>query len=73
MWIFIRALQILLAIAFVMLTYYVVVWVLGLLGVPVPDRILTIVFVIIGLGALLAVLTGSMDRWWTWRPGPPAP
>lgn len=57
----IRVLYILLAIAFVVLIYFVVVWVLGMLGIHVPDQILKVVFVIIGLMAAIYALTGRMD------------
>lgn len=62
----VRLLSILLAIAFVVLMYYVAVWVLGLLGLGVPQHILTVVFVIIGLMVAIAVLTGRFDsvNWW---------
>jgi hypothetical protein len=61
---FIRVLQVLLALAFVVLTYYVTVWVLALLGIAIPDQILKVVFVILGLLALLGALTGRFDSWW---------
>lgn len=68
---FVRILSILLAIAFVVLTYFVVIWVLGLLGIHVPQNILTIIFVIIGLMAAIAALTGRFDNMYNWpRPGP---
>ena len=59
-------LQILLVIAVVVLCYYLVRWVLGLLGVEVPDRILVVIMVILGLMAAIAVLTGQVNRinWW---------
>lgn len=57
----IRVLYILLAIAFVVLIYFVVIWVLGLLGLHVPDNILKVVFVILGLMAAIYALTGRMD------------
>ena len=59
-------LQILLVVAVVVLCYYLVRWVLGLLGVEVPDRILVVIMVILGLMAAIAVLTGQVNRinWW---------
>lgn len=60
----IRILHILLAIAFVVLIYYVTVWVLGMLGINVPGQILTVIFVIIGLMAAIAALSGRLDNWW---------
>lgn len=61
---FIRVLSILLAVAFVFLIYYVVIWVLGMLGVNVPDQILKVIFIIIGLMAVIGALTGRLDGWW---------
>lgn len=58
----IRVLYILLAIAFVVLIYFVVIWVLGMLGIHVPDQILKVIFVIIGLLAAIYALTGRMDN-----------
>lgn len=66
--IIVRALTILLAIAFVVLLYYVAVWILGMLGLVVPDKILTIVFVIIGLAVAVSVLTGKFDHYWKQLP-----
>lgn len=61
--IFIRVLYVLLALAFVVLAYYVTIWVLGLLGIVVPDQILKIVFVILGLLAVIGALTGKIESW----------
>lgn len=60
----IRICQVLLAIAFAILCYYIVIWVLGLLGIIVPEQILRVVFVIIGLLAVIGALRGSYDTWW---------
>lgn len=59
-----RVLHILLAIAFVVLIYFVTIWVLGMLGLHVPDTILKVVFVIIALMAAIAALSGRLDNWW---------
>ena len=59
-----RILHILLAIAFVVLIYYVTIWVLGMLGIAVPHQILMVIFVIIGLMAAIAALSGRLDNWW---------
>lgn len=59
-----RILHILLAIAFVVLIYFVTIWVLGMLGIQVPDQILKVIFVIIGLMAAIAALSGRLDNWW---------
>jgi hypothetical protein len=65
---FIRVLYVLLAIAFVVLAYYVVIYVLGLLGIVVPDQILKVVFVILGLLAVIGALTGRFDNFWKTTP-----
>lgn len=59
----VRILSILLAIAVVVLCYYVTIWVLGLLGIHLPQQILTVIFVIVGLVAAIWALTGRMDTW----------
>lgn len=59
----IRVLYILLAIAVVVALYYLTIWVLGLLGITVPQHIITVVFVIIGLIAAIGALTGRLDFW----------
>jgi len=61
---FVRVLYVLLGIAFVVLAYYVVIYVLGMLGIAVPDQILKVVFVILGLLAVIGALRGSFDNWW---------
>lgn len=60
----IRALYVLAAIAVVVLVYLVTVWVLGMLGVPIPMQILKVLFVIIGILFVIAALTGRFDNWW---------
>ncbi len=62
--ILVRMLHILLAVAFVMLTYYIVIWVLGLLGIAVPQHILQVIFVIIGLLAIIGAISGQFDSFW---------
>lgn len=66
----IRVLSILLAIAFVVLIYFVTIWVLGMLGIHVPQNILTVIFVIIGLMAAIGALTGQFDNFYRWPRGP---
>lgn len=63
--IFVRVLYVLLAVAFTVLCYYVIIWVLGLLGVSIPDQILKICMVIIGILAVLGAIRGSFDNFWT--------
>jgi hydrogenase-4 membrane subunit HyfE len=60
---FIRVIMILLAVAVVVLCYYVVIYVLGMLGIHIPGNILTVVFVIIGLLLVLWAITGRLDNW----------
>ena len=64
MGLFIRVLYVLLALAFVVLAYYVVIWVLGMLGLSVPADILKVCFVILGLLAVIGALSGKFDRFW---------
>jgi hypothetical protein len=59
----IRILMILLAVAFVVLSYYIVIWVLGMLGIHLPQNILVAIFVIIGLLLAIWALTGRLDNW----------
>jgi uncharacterized membrane protein len=61
MGLFVRGLYVLLALAFVVLLYYVTIWVLGLIGIQVPENILKIVFVILGLLAVIGALQGRFD------------
>ena len=61
---FLRVLYVLVGIAFVVLAYYVVLWVLGMLGIAVPDQIMKVVFVILGLLAVIGALSGKFDNWW---------
>ena len=67
----IRFLSILLAVAFVVLLYYATIWILSLLGIHVPQQILQVIFVIIGLMMAIGVLSGRFDNvsWWG-GPGP---
>lgn len=66
---FLRICSILLYLAFVVLAYAVTIWVLGMLGISVPDHIMKIVFVIIALMAIIGALSGKWDNWWR-RPTP---
>lgn len=59
----VRILMILLAIAVVVLCYYITIWVLGMLGIHLPANILTVIFVIIGLILAVWALTGKLDNW----------
>lgn len=61
----VRVLYVLLAIAITFLCYYIIIWVLGLLGLSIPQQILQVVMVIIGILAVIGALRGSFDNWWT--------
>jgi len=66
----IRVLSILLAVAFVVLIYFVTVWVLGMLGIHLPQNVLTVIFVILGLIMAIGALTGRFDSIANWPRGP---
>jgi hypothetical protein len=68
---FIRVLQVLLGIAFAVLLIYVVVYVLGLLGLAVTAKIETVLLVIFVLLAIIGGLSGWMDPWFHFRTRPP--
>lgn len=59
----VRVMMILLAVAVVVLCYYIAIYVLGLLGIHIPGNILTVIFVIIGLLLAIWALTGRLDNW----------
>jgi hypothetical protein len=61
-----RVLQILACITVMVICYYGVIWVLGLLGVHIPPQILTAVFVLLGLICAIGIVTGRFDTisWW---------
>lgn len=60
---FVRVLYVLVALAFVVLAYYVAIWVLAMLGIAVPEHILKVIFVILGLLAVIGGLTGKFQTW----------
>jgi uncharacterized membrane protein len=64
----IRVLSILLAVAIVVLAYYITIYVLGLLGIVLPANIVTVIFVIVGLVAAIGALRGDFDPWFRWGP-----
>jgi hypothetical protein len=61
---FVRGCQILVALLFIGLLYFLAVWVFGLLGIHIPERILQIIFAILILLAIIGGLTGRYDGWW---------
>ena len=62
-----RVLQILLLIAIIALCYWVIIWVLGLLGVPVPHQVIVCILVILGIMGALGIISGKADNisWWS--------
>jgi hypothetical protein len=56
--------RILLGIAILVLLYWGTIWVLGLLGFMPPERVLTAIFVVIGLLLFIAALSGRFNSWW---------
>jgi hypothetical protein len=69
MWIIIRGLCILAAIAAVVILFLATGWILGMLGINPPERLMTAIFVFIGLVATIYALTGGFER--LWKCGPP--
>jgi hypothetical protein len=63
----VKMLVILVAIAFVVLTWYVTIYVLAMLGIQVPQQILNVIFIIIALVTAIAVLTGKFDNAFNWN------
>ncbi len=65
-----RVLQILLLIAIIALCYWLILWVLGLLGIAIPSQIIVCVLVILGIMGALSIISGRADNinWWG---GPP--
>lgn len=57
---FLTVLAILIAIGFIALLYYLVVWALAQFGVPVPERPLRIAFVIVVLISIYMIVSGSL-------------
>lgn len=61
-----RVLHLLLLVAIIVLCYWVILWVLGLLGVAIPHQILVCILVILGLMGAIGILSGRLDgvNWW---------
>lgn len=59
----VKVLYALLAIAFLALCYYIIPWVLGSLGIHIPDIILRIVMVILALICAIGIVTGRFNSW----------
>lgn len=68
-----RVIQILILIATIALCYWVIRWVLQLLGIAIPDQIIICVLVLLGLWGALGILSGRADNinWWGGPPPPP--
>ena len=65
-----RVIQILLLVATVALCYWVIMWVLGLLGIAIPHQIIVCVLVILALWGVYGIISGRIDTWWGGPPGP---
>lgn len=61
----IRVLTILAAIALLVALFFFTVWILAMLGIAVPQKILTAIFIFLGLIVAIGALTGRFDSWWT--------
>jgi len=68
---FLRVIQILILIAAIALCYWVIMWVLELLGVPIPHQIVICVLVLLGLWGVAGIVSGKADniKWWGGGPG----
>ena len=64
-----RVIQLLILIACLAFCYWLIVWILGLLLIPVPHQLIVCGLVIAGLVGLLSIVSGRADSWW----GPPPP
>jgi hypothetical protein len=57
-------LHVLVAVVAIVLAYHVTIWVLGMVGIRIPDLILTIAFVLLALLAVIGAISGKWDNWW---------
>lgn len=60
--IFLRILQILVWIIVAALIFYIVIWVLGLIGILIPHRIQTLILILLVLAAAIGGFTGKSQR-----------
>ncbi len=59
-----KLIQILIAITITVIAYYGIIWVLDLLSIHPPERLLMAVFVLIGLVSIAAAIVGRFENWW---------
>lgn len=60
-----KILSVLIAITVCVIGFYVVQWVLDLLGLHPPRELITAFFVLIALVTIGGALYGKFDNWWT--------
>lgn len=69
-----RVIYALLYLCGIVLAYFLVIWVLGELGIALPAMVLHVILVMLVLVAILVLwrlfFVGANIRWW---PGPPTP
>ena len=65
-----KCIDVLVAITIVVICYFLIVWVLQLLQVSVPEKLLTAIMVLIALVAVGGAATGryTFSSWWTPKP-----
>jgi hypothetical protein len=61
---FLRVVNLLIFVLFVVLAWYLIVWVLQIAGITVPEKIMQIVLAILILMAIAGGLSGRFDNWW---------
>lgn len=61
---FLRVVNMLIFVLFVVLAWYVIVWVLQIAGLALPERVMQIVLAILVLMAIAGGLSGKFDNWW---------
>ena len=58
----------LIAIAITVICFYAIDWVLDLLGIHPPQKLMTAIFVLIGLLAIYGAITDKWESWWPSKP-----
>jgi hypothetical protein len=61
---FLRVVNLLIFVLFVVLAWYLIIWVLQIAGIHVPERIMQIVLALLVLMAIAGGLSGRFDNWW---------
>ncbi len=64
---FLMVLSILIAIGFIALLYYIIIWALGQFGIPVPEVPLKIALVILVLMVIYMIVSGSFAGFLSYR------